>query len=456
MNAKQLLASFSLICGLHAFAIEQNADALLSVYPKNLARQHLGTNLFLFSASTKTYVPTQAAAAWLDDDIATGWPSEPGKQFYLLSLKEPKLLRNLSASFKGAAGTVSFYAGDEASAPESKSWTLLAKDVPVEFVNDQLLAKPFARYAKYLLVETNLSNPGVWYSLFLYGETPAVSYDLRKREQAVDTHAMIGPFVNDESTINLGGLYAKSRVIHGGESFLALQKAIDDNPETSTVLGGAYGAMFLKFEKLQSVRRVSVLAAKPLKGKLEFFILAQKPEQPTTAQKNGSEYMRVAYEEPQSTTSGRSTPLDGVQPNGSLSFDGVNARYSLEFEPVSGEFLAVRWIPDTAGESLSLAELDVFSGPVTLADYELSHPQEVAKIRTRDGKSFKTSYKSAKELLPSVGEYLPQSDQATTTSTSFPSTPVPPSSPPSDPPLPPTTNPTPTPTPTPSPRVISP
>lgn len=450
MKANQILASLSLVVGLTAFA-DQQADSLLVNFPKNFARQHLGTNLFLFSSATKTYVPTQAAAAWLDDDISTGCPAEPGQQFYLLSLRSPKLLKNLSASFQGASGSLSLYAGDEAAVPGSKSWTALAKDIPVESVNGQLLAKPFARYAKYVLIETNLSTPGTWYSLFLYGVTPSVAYDLHKREQAIDTRSLIGPFVDDETTINLGGLHARSRVF-GTEDFQSLQKLIDDNPATSVDLGDGQGerTFFLKFEVNQSVRRIALLTAKPTKGKLEFFVLPEQATESRISEIQTSGYIRAALTQTQAAPTLPIPSVNGLQPTAILSMDGEKTRYSLEMTPVSGRGVVVRWSPESAGQTLPVAEMNVFSGPVTLANYEFLHPQEPARLTTRDGKNFKTSYKTAKELLPSVGEYLPDQDQVAT-STSFPGTPSPPSTPPSsDPPLPPP-NPSPTPTPTPTP-----
>jgi hypothetical protein len=70
--------------------------------PKNLARQHLGANLLSYDAANQTYVPTEAAAAWLDDDIATGWPAQTGVQDYLLALPEASLVNSFSISAKSA------------------------------------------------------------------------------------------------------------------------------------------------------------------------------------------------------------------------------------------------------------------------------------------------------------------------------------------------------------------
>ena len=75
-----------LASSIGAFAVAAEADPSakqLQVYPKNLARQHLGANLFIFNQGSQTYSTTEAAAAWLDDDVTTGWPALAGKQMFL-------------------------------------------------------------------------------------------------------------------------------------------------------------------------------------------------------------------------------------------------------------------------------------------------------------------------------------------------------------------------------------
>ncbi len=159
--------------------------------------------------------PTEAAAAWLDDDIATGWPALTGKQDYLLALPEPQLVNNFSISARSATGTVTLYAGDEVAPPGAKSWTLIEKDIPVESINEKL-GKPFGRFAKYILIETNLTDSGPWYSLYLYGDQPAVAYHLQQRAQPVDPRTIFGPYTNPETSISLSSLYAHSRVTAAG------------------------------------------------------------------------------------------------------------------------------------------------------------------------------------------------------------------------------------------------
>ena len=70
-KTQTLVLLIAAVCSTLASAAENNpATKQLQVYPKNLARQHLGANLFVFNAKNQAYVPTEAAAAWLDDDAA--------------------------------------------------------------------------------------------------------------------------------------------------------------------------------------------------------------------------------------------------------------------------------------------------------------------------------------------------------------------------------------------------
>jgi hypothetical protein len=177
MKLKSSLTSLlTIACATIAGAADSEQGAKqLQIFPKNLARQHVGSNLFHFNAANQTYVPTEAAAAWLDDDATTGWPAMAGKQSYLLVLSEPEVLANFAISARPASGTISLYAGDEPKAPGSSSWKALAKNVPFESVNNKKLGKSFNHFAKYLLIETDIADPGPVYGLYVFGDKPAVT-----------------------------------------------------------------------------------------------------------------------------------------------------------------------------------------------------------------------------------------------------------------------------------------
>ena len=370
MKTSSLVLFASAVCTSLVFAADNDPSARqLQVYPKNLARQHVGSNLFLYNSSNQTYVPTEASAAWLDDDVTTGWPVLAGKQYYLVALAEPELVSNFSVSARPADGTVSLFAGDEPGAPGARSWTPLAQNIPFNSINEKKLARPFTRFAKYVLIETDLANPGPLYSLYLYGEKPATIYDLRQREQAIDAHAIFGQ-VNDHTAFNANGLYTGSTMsaANSPDGSLAWQKAIDDNPETGITLGASTneaGAV-IKYGSSQSISRVALLTDGNAKGKLDFF----------------------AIDDSAATTS-----LEGRTPTVSLVLDGSSSRSSIDFPAVSASKLAVRWSPISPSDNVTIREIASF-GSQSLNNYEVGlKPEAVAaydpKRSAGDGKDLK-------------------------------------------------------------------
>jgi hypothetical protein len=348
----------------------------LQVYPKNLARQHVGTNLFLYNSSNQTYAPTEASAAWLDDDVTTGWPVLAGKQYYLLALSNPELVSNFAVSARPAEGTVSLYAGDEPAVPGSHAWTPLAQNIPFNSINEKKLDHPFTHFAKYVLVETDLSNPGPLYSLYLYGEKPATVYDLQPRAQPIDAHAIFGQF-NDHTAFNANGLYTGSTITYANspDGSVAWQKAIDDNPETGVTVNGSTNepGMVIKYGSNASISRVSVLTDPTAKGKLDFFAIDDAAATTPTA-----------------------TSLEGRTPTVSLVLDGSSARSSIDFPAVTASRLAIRWSPVTPTDTITIRELASF-GATSLNDSEVAlKPDAVAAYDPGTGSN--GNGKDAKEI----------------------------------------------------------
>ncbi len=403
----------------------QGAPAVTA--PKNLARQHLGANLLLYTPSNQTYAPTEAAAAWLDDDIATGWPALTGKQDYLLALPEPELVNNFAISAKSATGTVTLYAGDEAAPPGAASWTVLEKDVPIALINEKL-GKPFGRFAKYILIETNLTDSGPWYSLYLYGDKDSTAYRVQQRAQPVDPRTEFGPYVNPETAFSLSSLYAHGQVIAAGGDSANWQNAIDDNPATGTFVPATQSdaGFAIRYDHPYAIQRISVLTDAGAKGKLDFFVVNEPaPAGSTASHGNDSQYIKVANEipatgsdAPASTTPVSAVPdIANLQPIASMQFDGSNPRASVDFTPTTGTVLLARWTPDTAGQPLDVKEVNSF-GDVALNDYELS-PDTVGDASASGGKE--TISADGKETIPSDGkETLPDGQQVPPVGEGFP------------------------------------
>jgi hypothetical protein len=367
--------------------------------PKNLARQHLGANLMIFNETSQAYEPTEAAAAWLDDDIATGWPAMTGKQDYLLALSEPQLVNNFCISARSATGSVTLYAGDEVAPPGAASWTPLAKDVPIESINNKM-GPSFGRFAKYILIETNLTDSGPWYSVYLYGGKPATAYHIQQRAQPVDPRTIFGPYTNPETSISLSSLYAHATVTMAGGATSAWQNAIDDNPQTGTFIPATQNdaGLAIQYDRSYAIQRISLLTDEGTKGKLELFVINQLAQKttPTTSRDSGSQYIKVANESGTPDAAPSGPDLTNLQPAATINFDGSSPRASIDFTPTSGTELVARWTPDAAGQPLGIREIDSF-GDVALNDYQLA-PDAVGDESAAANES------GGKETIPAVGE----------------------------------------------------
>ena len=396
MKITSLAPLASILCSSIAIAAEPDpAEKQLQFFPKNLARHHVGSNLFLFNPAKQTYEPTEASASWLDDDATTGWPMMAGKQNYLVALSEPELLANFSLSARPAKGTVTLYAGDEPAAPAAKSWTVVARDIPLESVTDRKLARPFGKLAKFFLIETNVAEPGPVYGLYVYGEKPAASYDLRQRERAIDARAIFGPHVNAATTVSLTGLYAHARVDYANtpDGFKAWQDAIDDNPATAMKVlpSGNEAGVVVRLGASRSVSRVALFTEAGAKGKVDIFPLTD-------------------------SAAGKPASIGSLTAAVSIVLDGSNARTSIDFPAVQASAVALRWTPDTAADGLAIRELNIFGG-MTLAEYEVAlKPEAVAAFGadhgpdpSKDGKGLSDVKDSKEVALGPPSPYLPGS-----------------------------------------------
>jgi hypothetical protein len=376
MNRPALATMIAAGCTAVAFAAPDAAPSSSPYqgYPKNVARQHYSSNLSIYDASSQSYGSTEAAAAWLDDDVATGWPTLAGKNDYLLQFAEPQLVTNFELSTKNPSGAVSLYIGDSPAAPGDKSWTLVAKDVPVETINQQKLAKPINKYGKYLLIETNIPEPSPIYSVNVYGERSAASTSIINRAQPVDVKTLLGDFVNNQTAFNLASIYAKGEVTFSNEAApkIAWQRAIDDDPSTfaSVNPSTSESGMIVRFDGVQPLTRLSLLANPKARGKIDVFLLSEAPQGATPVS------------------------LEGVTPSVTLMFDGTSARGSVDFAETRAAALALRWVPESGDAPFTIREMNVF-GDLSLTDHEVAGapvalaqgPNEPDEKSLADGKS---------------------------------------------------------------------
>lgn len=404
MKTLSLIASACFITTAVAHAASVSSEgAALHIYPKNLARQHLGSNIFVFDNAGQKFVPTESAAAWLDDDIATGWPAATGHQYYMLALPTAELVTNFAVSTRGSKGTVTIYAGDEAASPSAKSWMPLARDVAIESINQKTLTQGFSRFAKYILIETNLTESGPWYSVYVYGEKSAASYSLERREQPLNAQSIFR-FVNDSTSLSLASLYTKGRVTYGNseQTHVGLQKAIDDNPETAVTLAssGKESDMIVRFDSAREIGRVSALADAGAKGRLDFYLVDSLAAPASTE----SRYLKATNEPVAPVTA---VSLTNLKPAASITLDGTSGRGSADFSAVKASTMLVTWTPEVPGQTVALREVNSF-GDVGLTRYAMTAQAElVGELAGYDASKDGKQMLGGKEALPPVGEFLP-------------------------------------------------
>lgn len=342
----------SAACAAVAFAaIPELPDVnQLQIFPKNLARQHYGVNLTVFDKTASKYVPTEAAAAWLDEDAVTGWPALAGKQHYLLQLSESQMITNFSLSSKNSNGTVSLFTSEQALAPEDPGWTQVAKEVPIEALNQKQFVRALNRTAKFVLIETDIADPAPIYSLYVYGEKAAASESIIGRPQPLPGLHAIGEFVNQQTAFNVAGLYANARVtyVNTAGSNIAWQRAIDDNPETALPIAPSTeesGAV-VRFTGSQPISRLSILGDAAAQGTMDIFLLSKAPEV------------------------NQAVGLQGVAPSASIKFDGAAGRGSADVAETNAVAMVVRWTPEDGASAFNLRELSAFAN-IPLTEYQV-------------------------------------------------------------------------------------
>jgi hypothetical protein len=374
MKTTLLVSIATLACSAISFAAAQGetSSAQYQMYPKNLARQHLGSNLLQFDNASRMFKPTQAAAAWLDDDVTTGWPLMAEKSYYLVTLQRAELLTNFSLSTRSTSGTVSIYASDTAAAPGEATWEPLLKDASLETVN-QKLSRPFSRVAKYVLIETESADPGPVYSVYLFSHKPAVSYEVQKRDRAVEPRSIFGPYVNEGTAFNSSSLYSHSLVTQasGSSDQTAWQQAIDDNPETFVQLApSAETLTTVKYNGSRTVSRVALLTDAGTKGKVDIFL----------------------------TGEGTAVTPD-TAPTMTMVLDGSTARSSVDFPATQASSMSLRWTPDNANDTLALREVNSF-GDATLSNQVVSATANTpAAIADQDPAAATRSNNDGKDLV---------------------------------------------------------
>ncbi len=230
----------------------------LELLPKNLARWHLGASLLL-PAENGEFRPIRfyqqesvKEARLLQDEIATGFPLEPGVKDVVIDLGDFFPVSRFSALSFSAIGSVSLHGSETLQAFGSNRWVPLGPEIPFARRDYIDLRFPLADI-RFLWVRFNTGEPGEVSSLGVMGlvdisRTLMVARPAKPKPDAAPDAAPAGetemnpdadtprpaPDSNGELpgalAYNFASIYSNSRVVYtsGGDPRLA-NYLIDDD-----------------------------------------------------------------------------------------------------------------------------------------------------------------------------------------------------------------------------------
>ncbi len=225
--------------------------------------------------------------------------------------------------------------------------------------------------------------------------------------------------MNNQTMFNVSGLYSGATVVYsnGSNSPVEMQKAIDDNPESSITVSPSKNesGMIISYGESRQIQRISVMADPAAKtGKLEFFLMGSLPAAAsapaTTDNTLTSQYMKVANPQAGSAPTG-AVSLENLSPNATLVLGhGFHrAAAAAEFPAVSASYMIVRWTPEAEGQSVSISEINSFAD-LSLNDFELVSDMPAIADGAADASKDSSKDSKDKQSLPPVGDFLPGKD----------------------------------------------
>ncbi len=224
-------------CGVEALNVPPPD---LTIFPKNLARNHAGAEIDISGASSSSSNfllshggkdENQSALAKLADDPSVSYPLASGQTSVLISLARVEPLRYISfLTAEGLSANVSIFTSSEKIDKKSDKWTL-ARIFDVNPSNFQYAVDLSGIEARYVKIEFNTSQNGRIAGFGIYGEES--TRDFIERES--DLLSKIFKGQKTPVDVDLAALYAGAsvRYVSSARNIQFAARMIDDDPQSA-------------------------------------------------------------------------------------------------------------------------------------------------------------------------------------------------------------------------------
>lgn len=380
--ASQLFAVDSVLQRVPPLTVEQ-----APAYPQNLARYDLGAQI---EAASRIYPTTSlqlslnsedgntSEAALLCDDPTVGYPLANGSTTLLISLSKIENINKISFLNGGAKGEVTVATSSTKLPPDSARWHETMRQ---ELTSNVITAKVGPSDAKYVKLTFNISEPGRIAGLGVYS-TPAIAdFTMPRTLRAIQNNPEGIAFIS----YNLSDVHAKARALYvsSGADLQQANNMIDNQPGTTYSFSAddAAPTAVIDLGKDTTVRRVSATYSQR-EARVDFYVLQTLP---------GTQADHAVAPKTLRLTD---NIFAGLRPVGSVADTG-KGRAAVDFEPVTGRYIVVRWSPTSRQDTaFSVDEIAVFSGN---GSKSLVAANSMVSSDGKEGKDFGEG-KEAKEM----------------------------------------------------------
>lgn len=324
-------------------------------YSQNLARYYFGAQveaaprsnpIASLQLSSNSEDHNAAEAALLCGDPTVGYPLSSGSTSLLISLSKIEIIDRVAFRNSGAKGQVTIAISSAKLPADSAQWHQLIRQ---ELTSNVVTASIGPSEAKYVKLTFTITQPGRIGGLGVYSVPAVADFTMPRARRAVPEKSQSIAFIS----YNLSDVHAKARALYvsSGADLQQANNMIDAQPGTTYTFGAddVTPTAVIDLGKETAVERISTTYS-PREARVDFYVLGTLPgEQPGGA--GAPKTLRLSDSAPA-----------GLKPVGSV-VDTGEGRAAIDFAPVTGRYIMVRWIPAAHQDtSFSVDEIAVFSG----------------------------------------------------------------------------------------------